>query len=89
MSALGKFFVGEKTFTSNERGLYTVHIKGVSPDVYSDAEKQRAALEARVTATESELKRVVQILCETRGHAGNRPCKFCSDTHLHILPKEE
>jgi hypothetical protein len=33
----------------------------------------------------AQLVKVTMVLCETRGHAGRRPCKFCTDMHLWML----
>lgn len=47
--------------------------------------KLRIAAERRVEELEHQLKLVVAVLCETRGHNGGGPCRHCHDMFLAAL----
>jgi hypothetical protein len=47
-----------------------------------DAETRLLQMKARLEEQDAALLRVATILCETRKHAGKRPCKFCVDMNI-------
>lgn len=59
-------------------------VTGICPEHWNEFMGERA----RAEKAEAQLRAVVAVLCETRGHEGKRPCKFCSDMFLAMILKE-
>jgi hypothetical protein len=51
--------------------------------------RRAEAAEEKAGRLEKALRSTTIVLCETRGHAGNRPCQFCHDMHIAAALSEK